>query len=109
MLRLLVSTHEMLPLTSRADSVYLPIQVIPRAGRSAVAGVRQNALLIRLASAPVDGAANDELIEFIAALLRVPKRQISIASGERSRSKRVAVAGVTVEQVEAKLSAILRS
>jgi uncharacterized protein len=99
----------MLPLTSRAGSVYLPIKVIPRAGRSAVAGVRQNALLIRLASAPVDGAANDELVEFIAALLRVPKRQISIASGERSRSKRVAVAGVTVEQVEAKLSAILRS
>jgi uncharacterized protein len=99
----------MFPLTSRAGSVYLPIRVIPRAGRTAVAGVRQDALLIRLASAPVDGAANDELVAFIATLLDIPRRQISIASGERSRSKRVAVSGVTVEQVELKLSAILRS
>jgi uncharacterized protein (TIGR00251 family) len=99
----------MFPLTSRAGSVYLPIRVIPRAGRTAVAGVRQDALLIRLASAPVDGAANDELVAFIATLLDIPRRQIFIASGERSRSKRVAVSGVMVEQVEAKLSAILRS
>ena len=99
----------MFPLTSHAGSVYLPIRVIPRAGRTAVAGVRQDSLLIRLASAPVDGAANDELVAFMATLLDLPRRQISIASGERSRSKRVAVSGVTAEQVEAKLSAILRS
>jgi uncharacterized protein (TIGR00251 family) len=102
-------TEVPLPLSSRGTFVYLPVRVIPRAGRSSVAGIRHGALLIRLASAPVDGAANDELVAFMAALLDIPKRQVSIATGERSRSKRVAIAGVTVEQVTAKLSAILRS
>ena len=99
----------MVPLTSHGDSVHLPIRVIPRAGRTAVAGLRQDAVLIRLASAPVDGAANDELIAFVATLLGVPKRQISIAHGERSRTKRVAITGLTVAQIESKLSAILRA
>jgi len=71
--------------------------------------MRQGALLIRLAAAPVDGAANEELIAFIASVLDVPKRQIAIASGERSRTKRLAITGLTTAQVEAKLSAILRS
>ena len=83
--------------------------MIPRAGRTSIAGIRQDALLIRLASAPVDGAANDELIACVAALLGVPRRQVAIASGERSRSKQLAVTGLTVDQVDAKLSAILRS
>src|SRR5262249_22016547 len=99
----------MVPLTVRDNAVHLPIKVIPRAGRTSVAGIRNGALLIRLASAPVDGAANDELVAFMAALLDTPKRQVSIVTGERSRSKRVAIGGVTVEQVTAKLSAILRS
>ena len=99
----------MVRLSSHLDSVYLPVRVIPRAGRSAVAGVRQDALLIRIASAPVDGAANEELLAFIATLLDIPKRQISLASGERSRTKRVAITGLTIDQVGAKLSAILRS
>ena len=83
--------------------------MIPRAGRTSVAGLRHDAVLIRLASAPVDGAANDELIAFVATLFGIPKRQVSLASGERSRSKRVAIAGLTVAQVESKLSAILRA
>jgi len=71
--------------------------------------MRQGALLIRLAAAPVDGAANEELIAFFARVLDVPRRQIAIASGERSRTKRLAITGLTTAQVEAKLSAILRS
>ena len=42
---------------------------------------------------PVEGAANDALIEFLAAALRLPRRDIRIVSGERSRRKRVAIAG----------------
>jgi uncharacterized protein len=81
----------------------LEIKVIPRAGRSGVAGLRDGALLVRLASAPVDGAANDELIALIAKALRIPKRDITIVSGERSRSKRIRIAGIDREQALAKL------
>ena len=81
----------------------LEIRVIPRAGRSEFAGLRDGAVLVRLAAAPVDGAANDELVALIARTLRLPRRDITIVSGERSRSKRVRVAGMDRDQVLARL------
>jgi uncharacterized protein len=83
--------------------VDLEVRVAPRADRSGFAGLRDGALLVRLASAPVDGAANDELIALIARALRIPKRDITIVSGERSRSKRIRIAGIDREQALAKL------
>ena len=56
--------------------------------------MRDGALLVRLAAAPVDGAANAELIAMIARALHLPKRDITIISGERSRSKRLRVANI---------------
>ena len=82
----------------------LDVRVVPRAGRTEIAGVRDGAIVVRLAAAPVDGAANAELIDLLARTLRVPKRAISIVSGERSRSKRVRIAGLTREQVTAGLA-----
>lgn len=76
----------------------LEIRVIPRAGRSEFAGLRDSALLVRLAAAPVDGAANDELIALLAKALKIPRRNITIVSGERSRSKRVRIEGVDRER-----------
>lgn len=70
------------------------MRVIPRAGRSRIAGLRDGAVLVRLAAAPVDGAANAELIDLLARALDIPKRDITILSGERSRAKRVRVAGM---------------
>lgn len=77
--------------------------MIPRAGRSGFAGLREGALLVKLAAAPVDGAANDELISLLAKTLKIPKRDILIVSGERSRSKRVRIAGLDREAVLSKL------
>ena len=76
----------------------LEIRVIPRAGRSGFAGLREGELLVRLAAAPVDGAANAELIALLAKTLKIPKRDITIVSGERSRSKRVRIDGVDRER-----------
>ena len=56
--------------------------------------MRDGALLVRLAAAPVDGAANAELIALIARALHLPRRDITIVSGERSRSKRIRVANI---------------
>ena len=81
----------------------------PRAGRTAVGGMRGDALLIRLAAAPVDGAANDALVAYLSTLLDVPKRDLRIVSGERGREKRIAVAGLTQDQLQRKLSDILPS
>jgi uncharacterized protein len=69
------------------------VRVIPRAGASRVAGTRQGAVLVRLAAAPVDGAANAALVSFLADALHVTPGRIAIAAGHRSRDKRVIVAG----------------
>jgi uncharacterized protein (TIGR00251 family) len=79
----------------------IDVRVIPRAGRSGIAGLRDGALLVRLAAAPVDGAANQELIDVLSKAFKVPKRSIDIVSGERSRSKLVRIAGVTREHAMA--------
>ena len=73
--------------------------MIPRAGRSGFSGLRDGALVVRLAAAPVDGAANDELIALIARALHLPKRDVTIVSGARSRAKRVRVAGMDASVV----------
>ena len=88
-----------------SDEVVVDIRLIPRAGATAVAGTRDGAILIRLAAAPVDGAANLALVAFLAELLRIPKRNIVIVSGDRSRRKRVKISGVTAETVQHALRA----
>ncbi len=62
---------------------------------------------MRLAAAPVDGAANEALIAFLAQLLERPQRDITIVSGQKSRDKRIRVAGVSARDLTSKLSAIL--
>jgi uncharacterized protein (TIGR00251 family) len=82
------------------------VRVIPRAGRTGIAGTRDGALLVRLGAPPVDGAANAELMELLADALDVPRRALTIVSGERSRSKQVRVAGVSSSELEERLSRI---
>jgi uncharacterized protein len=81
------------------DGALVDIKVIPRAGHTALAGTRGDALLIRLAAAPVAGAANAELIAFLSTRLGVPKRHIAVVAGEKNRLKRVKVLGVSAATV----------
>jgi uncharacterized protein YggU (UPF0235/DUF167 family) len=60
-------------------------------------------LLVRLAAAPVDGAANDALLALLAALLDVPRRDLTIVSGERGRRKRLKVTGLPPATVQTRL------
>jgi uncharacterized protein len=85
------------------DGVVIDIKVIPRAGKTSIAGTRDNALLIRLAAAPVEGAANAELIALLASALDVPKRHITVISGEKNRLKRVKVVGISAALVRQRL------
>lgn len=83
--------------------VCIDVRVIPRAARSGIAGTRDGALLVRLHAPPVEGAANAELIEVIAKALDVPKRSVTLITGERSRQKRVQITGISLEAARAKL------
>jgi uncharacterized protein (TIGR00251 family) len=83
------------------------VRVVPRAGRTAIAGTRGEALLVRLAASPVDGAANDALLSYLADVFDRPKRDVTLVSGHSSRDKRVAIAGLTETQVATRLGTIL--
>ena len=80
--------------------VVFSVRVIPRASKPGLAGTRDGALLVRLSAPPVEGAANAELVEVIARLLRIPKRAVAVVAGERSRDKRVRVSGVSAAEVQ---------
>jgi uncharacterized protein (TIGR00251 family) len=92
-----------IPLTATAAGVTFRVRVTPRAGRTAIAGQRGDALAVKLAAAPVDGAANDALVALLATLLDCPKRDVSIISGDRAREKVVEVRGVARDMVAARL------
>ena len=85
------------------DGIVITIRVIPRARRSGVAGVRGEALLVRLQAPPVEGAANTELVGILAAALRVPKGAIGIVAGDRTRQKRVRVSGIDATTAASRL------
>ena len=87
-----------------AGGVLLNVRVIPRAARSSLAGIRDGALLVRLTSPPVDGAANEELIQLIASFLAVPRREVSLVAGSRGRRKRLKIVGVDAEAVATALA-----
>ena len=80
--------------TPDGDGTRLRLHIQPRASRTEVAGLHGDALRIRLAAPPVDGAANDALIVFLADALDIPRRDITLVSGERSRDKRVRIIGL---------------
>ena len=75
------------------------IHVVPRARTTEVAGTHGDAVKIRVAAPPVDGAANAELIRYVARRLGVPARQVTIAAGASARRKVVAVEGVASDRL----------
>jgi len=89
--------------------VSLTVRVTPRAGKSAIAGVREDTLLVKLAAAPVDGAANHALVALLAGVFDIPKRDIEIVSGDKKRTKRVHLAGGSVSAMDARLAAALET
>lgn len=71
----------------------LELHVQPGASRSEFAGEHGGRIKVRLAAPPVEGRANDALVEFLAAYFQVPRRNVRITAGLRSRRKRVIVEG----------------
>jgi uncharacterized protein (TIGR00251 family) len=87
--------------SERDGRVRFSVHVQPRASRTGIVGIHGAALKVRLHSPPVDGAANDELIAFLAKSLGVAKRAVRVVAGHSSRSKTVEIEGVPPESVQA--------
>jgi uncharacterized protein (TIGR00251 family) len=89
---------------SKDGAVTFEVRAKPNAKRSAITGVREGALEVRVAAQPVDGAANEELIAVLASALGVPRRDVRVVHGTSSRIKRVEVRGLGVDEVRARLA-----
>ena len=85
---------------------HLTVRVIPRSSKPGIAGIRDGALLVRLQSPPVEGAANDELIQVMAETFGGARRDVEIVVGERSKLKRVALNAVERHHVDAVLRSL---
>ena len=79
-------------LTVHGDAVWLAVSVQPNAKRTAADGLHDGALRVRLVAPPVDGKANQLLIEWLAGELGLPKRAVQLVRGDTSRRKWLAIA-----------------
>ncbi|HVJ06834.1 MAG TPA: DUF167 domain-containing protein [Acidisarcina sp.] len=87
------------------------MKVHPRARKTAITGIfgegASAALKVALSAPPLEGRANEALIEFFAELCQVPRSAVSIVSGAQSRNKVLRVAGRSAEQIRQYLPANL--
>jgi hypothetical protein len=76
------------------------VQVQPRSSRDEIAGVHDGRLKVRISAPPVEGKANDRLIEVIAKAFGVPKSSVDIIKGHSSRLKTIRISGIGKEDYD---------
>lgn len=94
----------MLDVHERNGVVVVAVRVQPRASRNEVTGEMNGVLKVRLQAPAVENRANEALCEYLAELLKTPKSAVRILSGDRSRTKRLEIRGVTKQQLLALLT-----
>ena len=83
--------------------ITVPFYVQPRASKTEVVGRHGDGIKVRVKAPPVDGAANEELIRFLAKRFKVPRKAVKLVSGSSSRHKQIAIEGMTPAEIVASL------
>jgi uncharacterized protein len=92
-------------LSQLADgTVQVRLYVQPKASKTRVCGFFDGCLKLAIVAPPVDGKANEEVVKFLAGLLAIPGRDITLKSGIQGRRKQLLVRGLTADEVRHKLS-----
>jgi uncharacterized protein (TIGR00251 family) len=81
----------------------LAIKAIPNAPRNAVAGWLGDSLKVKVHAPALEGRANEELCDFLAETLGLPRRSVTLVQGDKSRQKLVQIQGLDLASVKAKL------
>ncbi len=84
--------------------MFITVRVYPNATKNEVVGFSDGVWQVRVAAPPIKGKANKELISFLSKVLGVSKSSVSIARGHTTRSKLIAVDGLTQEEIMKRLS-----
>lgn len=77
--------------SEKDSAVIFNLRIVPNSSKSEILGEFDGSLKIKIAAPPVDGAANAELIKFLAKKLGVPKSAVEIISGQNSKNKQVKI------------------
>ncbi len=85
-------------------AVILALKVQPRASRNEIAGQLGNELKLKITAPPVDSAANESVIEFLAAHLILPRRCVTLVRGQTSTHKTIRLDSITAEDVVRRLT-----
>jgi hypothetical protein len=88
-----------------APSCLLALKAIPNAPRNALAGWLGETLKVKVHAPALDGRANEALCEFLAGELQLHRRAVTLVAGSSSRQKLVAITGLTLTEVRARLGA----
>jgi uncharacterized protein (TIGR00251 family) len=83
-----------------AAAAVLSVRIQPRASRNGIVLMEGGGIKIRLTAPPVDGAANEALVRFLADSFSLPKSQVEIVTGHTSRDKIIRITGIGQEQAE---------
>ena len=94
----------MVAVTENAGGISFSVRVHPRAKKNSITGEIGGALKLALTAPPADGAANQACVEYFSKSLKVPRSSVTIASGERNRTKVVRVDGMTAAQFWERIS-----
>jgi uncharacterized protein (TIGR00251 family) len=85
------------------EGIVIKVVVLPRGAANEIVGLQGDALKIKLTAPPVEGAANKMCIQFLAKSLKVPKSDVIIIQGHRSRAKKVLVRSLPRKCIESLL------
>jgi uncharacterized protein (TIGR00251 family) len=85
------------------EGVVLQVRAVPRSSRNRIGEALGDRLKIKIAAPPVDAAANDELIRFLAKQFGLPKVSVELIRGDTGRNKTVLLRGISVEEAAARL------
>jgi hypothetical protein len=85
----------------------LEVRVVPNASRDQIMGRHGGALKVKLRAPAVEGKANAALLDFLAGILGVRANALSLVSGEKARTKRIAVSGLAQGELDARVEALV--
>jgi uncharacterized protein (TIGR00251 family) len=84
----------------RGDAVRFSVRLQPRASKNEIVGLQGISLKVRVTAPPVEGMANDALVELLSKELQTSRRNVCIVSGHSSRTKVIEISGVDLESVQ---------
>lgn len=99
----------MIAVRQSADSVTFTVRVHPKARREGISGMVGDALKLDLTAPALEGRANEACIRFLADFLKVPRSSVTIAAGEKSRTKAIRITGASATDVKQALENLLKT